>query len=289
MKNITVLIPCYNDWDCLNLLIPSIDKHIKNIKINFDILIINDSSTLENNIKLNNIKNIKSINVLNLKKNVKAQVAIATGLEYLKNKYFDGGIIVMDADGQDDPENIIEIVENIKSNPLQTITINRLSRSETPTFIFFYYMYLFLTSIFILKNFRHGVYTYIHSRSLKQLFKDNSINYAYVGAIAKFLKYKFKIKKPRYKRYTGGSQNNFISLVNYAFKILSIFKYRILFNSFIIGAFVTYFLKSNTLSLFVLFSLAFFNLIIFWIYFKNINILKFNRLENIKDLKKINL
>jgi|TARA_B110000967_G_scaffold208831_1_gene262390 hypothetical protein len=288
MKNITVLIPCYNDWDCLNLLIPSIDKYINNININFDILIVNDSSTLKNNIKLNNIKNIKSINVLNLKNNVKAQVAIASGLEYLKNKDFDGGIIVMDADGQDDPENIIEIVENIRNNPLQTITINRLSRSETPTFIFFYYVYLFLTSVFILKNFRHGVYTYIHTKSLNQLFKDNSINYAYVGAVAKFLKYKFKIKKPRYKRYAGDSQNNFISLVNYALKILSIFKYRILVNSLIIGTVITYFLRFNILSLFVLCSLVSFNLIVFWVYFKNIKILKFDRMQNVSDIEKIN-
>ena len=258
MKKITVLIPCYNDWDCLNLLIPSIDSHIEKLDIVFDLLIINDCSSIKNNLSLKNIRNINSIKILNLKKNVKAQIAIATGLEYLKNNNFVGGIIVMDADGQDDPENIIEIVENIKINPLQTITINRLSRSETPTFVFFYYIYLFLTSIFILKNFKHGVYTYIHSSSLQELFKDNSINYAYVGAVAKFLKYKFKIKKPRYKRYTGNSQNNFFSLLNYAFKILSIFKYRILTNSIIIG-------------------------------FLTFSIFKFNRLENIRDLEKIDL
>ena len=289
MKKITVLIPCFNDWDCLNLLIPSIDSHIEKLDIDFDLLIINDCSSIKNNLSLKNIRNINSIKILNLKKNVKAQIAIATGLEYLKNNNFVGGIIVMDADGQDDPENIIEIVENIKINPLQTITINRLSRSETPTFVFFYYIYLFLTSIFILKNFRHGVYTYIHSSSLQELFKDNSINYAYVGAVAKFLKYKFKIKKPRYKRYTGNSQNNFFSLLNYAFKILSIFKYRILTNSIIIGFLTFSFFGLSTLSFLINLNLLFFNLIVFWVFFKNINILKFNRLENIRDLEKIDL
>ena len=289
MKKITVLIPCYNDWDCLDLLLPSIDKHVEKIDIDFEILIVNDCSSIKNNLTLKNIKNIKSINILNLKKNVKAQIAIATGLEYLKNNNFDGGIIVMDADGQDDPENIIEIAKNVKINPLQTITINRLSRSETPDFIFFYYIYLFLTSIFILKNFRHGVYSYIHSSSLDKLFKDNLINYAYVGAVAKFLKYKFKIKKPRYKRYVGNSQNNFFSLLNYAFKILSIFKYRILINSIIIGIITFYIFKLSTLSFLIIINTVIFNSIVFLVFFKNINILKFNRLENVKDLEKINL
>lgn len=288
MKNITVLIPCYNDWECLALLIPKIDQHIKNIDIEFEILIVNDCSTIKHNLNFKNIKYIKSIRSINLKKNVKAQIAISTGLEYLKNNNFNGGIIVMDADGQDDPENIIEIVANIKVNPLQTITINRLSRTEAPTFIFFYYIYLFLTNVFILKNLRHGVYTYIHSTSLKKLFKDNSINYAYVGAVAKFLKYKFILKKPRYKRLTGDSQNNFITLMNYALKILSIFKYRILINSIIVGYISILILKFSILSSIILLNLLILNLTIFFIFFKNLKILDFDRMENIENIEEIN-
>ena len=68
MKKITVLIPCYNDWDCLDLLLPSIDKHVGKIDIDFEILIVNDCSSIKNNLTLKNIKNIKSINILNLKK-----------------------------------------------------------------------------------------------------------------------------------------------------------------------------------------------------------------------------
>ena len=30
MKNFVILIPSYNDWDCLNVLIPKIDNILKN-------------------------------------------------------------------------------------------------------------------------------------------------------------------------------------------------------------------------------------------------------------------
>ena len=120
-----ILIPCFNDWECLKLLIPKIDEKLKKIQDQVSILIVNDGSTIQNNLSFNNISNLKRIEVLNLKKNVKAQIAIATGLEYLKNKNFNGGIIVMDADGQDDPENIVDLINTSKVKPEQTITINR--------------------------------------------------------------------------------------------------------------------------------------------------------------------
>ena len=60
------------------------------------------------------MSHLKKIEVLNLRKNVKAQIAIATGLNFLKKEKFQGGIIVMDADGQDDPEYLIDIFKESK-------------------------------------------------------------------------------------------------------------------------------------------------------------------------------
>ena len=50
MKNFVILIPSFNDWDNLNILIPKIHNILKNNDKNFSIIIINDSSTIKNNL-----------------------------------------------------------------------------------------------------------------------------------------------------------------------------------------------------------------------------------------------
>ena len=51
MKKLLILLPCYNDWNNLNILIPKINKVFKGLPINYKIIIINDASNI--NLKLN--------------------------------------------------------------------------------------------------------------------------------------------------------------------------------------------------------------------------------------------
>ena len=72
MKKFVILIPSYNDWDCLDLLIPAIDKAVRNIKNEISILVVNDGSTLKHNLSFKkNILKINEIRILNLKKMLK--------------------------------------------------------------------------------------------------------------------------------------------------------------------------------------------------------------------------
>ena len=145
MKKFVILIPSYNDWDCLDLLIPAIDKAVRNIKNEISILVVNDGSTLKHNLSFKkNILKINEIRILNLKKNVKAQIAISTGLDQLRNEKFLGGVIIMDADGQDDPEKLPTIIEASNEDDYQTITVNRTKREEEILFQIFYKLYLIL-------------------------------------------------------------------------------------------------------------------------------------------------
>ena len=162
MLKYVILIPCYNDWKCLNLLIPQIDEVLTNIQNKLSILVINDGSSIKNNLVFNNLKNIKKVDVLNLKRNVKAQIAIATGLDYLKNINYQGGIIVMDADGQDDPDVIKKIINSSANDEEDTITVNRTKREDDLFFKFFYQIYLLLTYILTFKYMKFGVFSYIH-------------------------------------------------------------------------------------------------------------------------------
>ena len=245
MIKYVILIPSFNDWECLNLLIPKIDHALKSANENVDVLIVNDGSTKKNNLVFKKIDHLKKIEVLNLRNNVKAQIAIATGLNFLKKEKFQGGIIVMDADGQDDPAYLVDMIKESKKNPERTITINRTKRDDELLFRILYQMYLFLSFLLTFKYLKFGVYGYLHSSSLDKILSTNDLHLAYVASLAKHFKNKNAIFAPRKKRILGESQNNYKSLIHYALKIISVFKSQVLVNStglvfisFLLGLFV---------------------------------------------------
>ena len=86
MNNFVILIPSYNDWDSLNVLIPKIHNVIKDLNKNISIIIINDASTIKKKLIFKDKLCFNKIEILNLLENVKAQKAIATTLYYLKKK-----------------------------------------------------------------------------------------------------------------------------------------------------------------------------------------------------------
>ena len=173
MHKYVILIPSFNDWECLNLLIPKIDHAIKNTSDEVSILIVNDGSTIKNNLSFKKISNLNKIEVLNLKSNVKAQIAIATGLNLLRKEKFTGGIIVMDADGQDDPEYLLSIINESKKNPEKTITVNRTKREDEIKFKILYQIYLILSFLLTFKYLKFGVYSYLSSDSLDKILSTN--------------------------------------------------------------------------------------------------------------------
>jgi len=292
MHKYVILIPSFNDWECLNLLIPKIDHAIKNTSDEVSILIVNDGSTIKNNLSFKKISNLNKIEVLNLKSNVKAQIAIATGLNLLRKEKFTGGIIVMDADGQDDPEYLLSIINESKKNPEKTITVNRTKREDEIKFKILYQIYLILSFLLTFKYLKFGVYSYLSSDSLDKILSTNDIHLAYAASLAKHFKNKKIIFAPRKKRIIGKSQNNYISLTHYALKIISVFRKQVLVNSIVlifISLILTKFKFLSVLFLFVLSFFSIFNIIIFLVA-NRINKSKIitdtlRNIENIENLK----
>ena len=291
MIKYVILIPSFNDWECLNLLIPKIDQALKDTNEHVDVLIVNDGSTKKNNLLFKKMLCLKKVEVLNLKNNVKAQIAIATGLNFLRKEKFQGGIIVMDADGQDDPEYLVNIIEESKKNPERTITINRTKRDEELLFKILYQMYLFLSFLLTFKYLKFGVYSYLHSSSLDKILSTNDIHLAYAASLAKHFKNKNVIFAPRKKRILGESQNNYKSLTHYALKIISVFRNQVLVNSIVL-VFISFLLSklltSSALFLFILLALLFFNVIIFLLAYQiNKSYLVNDTLQNIENIENL--
>ena len=70
MEKFTFLIPVFNDWDNLNILLKQIDKKISPFNDRFDVIVLNDASTIKQSIEKQKFNKINLIKVLNLKKSV---------------------------------------------------------------------------------------------------------------------------------------------------------------------------------------------------------------------------
>ena len=133
-------------------------------------MVINDGSTEKHNLSFYKLKKKKTNKNFKFKKNVKAQIAISTGLSKLSDEKFNGGVIVMDADGQDDPEKLPIVIQESNENDFQTITVNRTKREEEILFQIFYKIYLLLAFVLTFKDLKFGVFSYIHSSSIKRFY-----------------------------------------------------------------------------------------------------------------------
>ena len=127
---IKILIPIYNDWQSVFKLLENIDSEITGLDAEVSVLIVNDASTEQRSEVNLNLNNLKSVQVINMKKNRGHARCNATGLKYINEKEDFDYVIPMDGDGEDRPEELISLIEKAKEYSDTVITADRIKRSE---------------------------------------------------------------------------------------------------------------------------------------------------------------
>ena len=255
-----ILIPVYNDWESLNLLLTKIDKSLKK---RIRILIINDASTEIINIKKNKLKKIEKIIILTLSKNLGSQKAISIGLDYLKKNKKKTYITIMDGDGEDDPAQLNKMMNLAEKNKDFVITSNRTTRNENLIIQIGYKVHLIISFFFTWNWISFGNFTSFYSNNLKKI-NLKKVWYAYPSAVLNSCKIK-KIFSRRKKRFFGNSKVNLIKLIEHSFRIIGVFSIRVIIMSILLFIFFSLVIKNN----FFLFLILFFNLLIFYTKIKN--------------------
>ena len=231
MIKFNFLIPVFNDWNSLNILLKQIDQEILSFKDRFDVIILNDNSTIKHSIKNQNFKKINSIKILNLKENLGSQRALAIGLKYLFIAEKRANIILMDADGEDSPNLLKKIINFSKEFPNKIITVNRTKRNEKLIFRFLYEIHYLFTLLITGKRIRFGNYSLINTDKLKKLFSSGDLWGAYSAAIINNYTDIKPIFYERKKRYTDETKMNLFKLMFHSLRIISIFKKKVYFFS----------------------------------------------------------
>jgi len=272
---IKILIPLYNDWQSVNQLIKKIDDIIADVQHQFSIIIINDCSTDEKQRTFDQLENINSLKVINMKINNGHARCIATGLKYIYEKEEFDYIIPMDSDGEDRPEEIKAFVDNLSYNPDVPIVGERVKRSEGIIFKTSYSIHKLITLIFTGKSIKFGNFTLLPKKTVQKLINEKATWSSFSGSLSKIENNLAIIPSERGIRYFGPSKMNFISLIKHSLSIIAVFKASVIIRSIAFYA-IYLILISNNLSFITCIPLAL--IVIF-----GILIVKISGRENIEE------
>ena len=286
MKKYIILISIYNDWKSVSKVLQEIDLIISKWDADVSVLIVNDASTEEKKPNKLSYKNLRSVRVMNMKRNQGHARCNATGLKFLNEKEDFDYVILMDGDGEDRPEELTSLFKKSKENPLKVVTANRIKRAEGPFFKLLYECHKILTYVFTGKLIKFGNYTCLPKEAVAKLTKEACIWSSFSGSLTKIISDRVSVPSIRGKRYFDPSQMSFFKLFVHSFSIIAVFKGSVIVRSVLFLIFYLFFVFSNLsiITLFPIFIIFIFLFLIFKISSReNIESLN-NSLENINNI-----
>ena len=245
MKKYTILIPIYNDRESLTKLIENINSEIEGINSVISVVVINDASSQQIIDEYQDIKNINSIEIINMKENRGHARCIASGLKYIYEKKEFDYVIPMDGDGEDRPEEIKNFIQLAEQSNDQSIVGERVKRSEHTFFKFCYLFHKFLTLAFTGHSIKFGNFTCLTRSTVEKMLKEKSTWNSFSGSLKKTEKNLLSIPSIRGTRYFGPSKMSFFNLLKHSLSIISVFRKTVLVRSALFIVFYILLIKSN--------------------------------------------
>lgn len=169
---VVILCPLRDDWTSAAQLIRRLDEEISSGAYCVEILLVDDGSlqTCERSIFPSVFSAVRAIKILRLRRNLGHQRAIAIGLMHIANTIRCDAIIVMDADGEDTPEGVVQLLAAYLDNGgAKAVFAARSRRLESLLFRSFYVFYKFLHRGLTGISVRVGNFSILPSRYLGTL------------------------------------------------------------------------------------------------------------------------
>lgn len=181
MKNpveLSVVIPVYNNAATLRNLAARLIKTLETYFSKFEIILINDGSRDDSLFILKELAaETDTIKVIDLSKNFGQHPAICAGFEHASGEV----IILMDADLQDSPEKIIELVEKLHSDAADIVYTVKKSNIQkfTSRLTSAFYFYVFSNIVKAKVPLNIGTFRAFNRKFLEALLQFKEVNVLY--------------------------------------------------------------------------------------------------------------
>jgi hypothetical protein len=217
---VKIVYPVYNDWEALNLLMTKTAAIFEKQEVELSYLAVDDCSSVP--FIASDFSDF-DLKVLHLISNQGHQRAIAIGLSYLADNNNADLLVVMDSDGEDQPEHILDLIEKSKSSPDKIIFAQRNKRTESFAFKLFYLVYKFIFKFLTGHVITFGNYSLIPASKIKKLANVSEIWNNYPGGVIRSKLPFDSIPLDRGVRLAGKSKMNFTSLILHGMSAISVF------------------------------------------------------------------
>lgn len=161
--------------------------------------------------------------ILYLVRNMGHQRAIATGLSHVANTFDAEAVVVMDSDGEDRPESIPALLEELRHPDIDAVVARRRKRSEKLNFRAFYKVYRLVFQFLTGRKIRFGNFTALSPVAVRRLAAMQEL---WVHFAASLMISRLRIgavPTDRGVRYAGRSQMNFVSLALHGLRSIMVF------------------------------------------------------------------
>lgn len=223
---LTLVIPVYNDWEVANLLLRQIDLVCAKNELSPAILLVNDGSTIPvpDDLLAWRPDALLRVDLLDLSKNLGHQRAICVAMVHLCQDSPDAALLVMDADGEDPPEQIPSLIRTyVECGQQEAVFAARRRRVEGFTFKVFYQLYRLFHLLLVGSDIRIGNFSVIPPGLVARLVRSSELWNHYAASVIKSKLPMTTIPVDRAKRLKGRSKMGFVGLVLHGLSAMSVY------------------------------------------------------------------
>ncbi len=224
--NLLIIIPVFNDWAAIRLLLPKLDEVLKRMPVCSQILLIDDASIQPCPIDMWDISlaAVNQVRVLMLRRNLGHQRALAIGLAYAEKHIPCQAVLIMDGDGEDNPGDIPRLYQKMKeSGDAKIVFAERTKRSENWVFRTSYRIFRIVHYLLTGFHVRVGNFSIIPFFLLRRIVVLSELWNHYAAAVFKSRMPYETVPTHRATRLMGRSQMNFVALVVHGLSALSVY------------------------------------------------------------------
>jgi polyisoprenyl-phosphate glycosyltransferase len=223
---LVVLIPVYDDWQACGMVVERLDDVLAAAGREAAVLLVDDGSREPHDaLSLPTpLRAIRAVEVLVLRRNLGHQRAICIGLSYIESAYDCDAVVVMDADGEDDPDDVPRLLDRWEAEGRRTIVFAaRARRSEGVAFRLAYGGYRVLHRLLTGRGVRVGNFSVVPGERLRSLVVVPELWSHYAAAVFVSRLPFTMVPTRRARRLAGGSSMSWVSLVTHGLSAISVF------------------------------------------------------------------
>lgn len=217
MELLSIVVPCYNEEQAVELFYPELVKVLDTMDVDREIIFVNDGSTDRTLEKILALRDAHpgEVRCIDFSRNFGKESAMLAGLRMAKGDY----VTVMDSDLQDPPANLPVMLKMIRENGDDVVGTRRVTRAGEPKIRSwfarqFYRLINHFTEVEIVdgaRDFRVMKRYVVDSvLSLEEYNRFSKGMFAWVGYQVEYLEYE------NVERVAGETKWSFFKLVRYA-------------------------------------------------------------------------